>query len=285
MEPHRDFRAILEDSSIDPVVVYYWGYMYDLSNDYMLDYLERHGISFPQTRVIEIGAAEGGNLCAMAERNALELVGTDIAEERLRSARTIARVLDLDITYTSNDIIYQEQPPEWVGHFDLALLRDVIEHLDDAETALRNIGKLLRPGGTLYVTFPPWYSPFGGHQQLLVNGASRIPWVHLLPGPLFERAIASGRANDVVEVRRLREIRMTTTKFRRAARGAGYEIEDERLFLIRPVFRSKFGLPPIGANLLRPIPGLRDMLALEAGYVLRKRENDCTETTQRTEKK
>ena len=159
MVPHRDFRALLEDSSIDPVVVYYWGYMYDLSNDYMLDYLERQGISFPETRVIEIGAAEGGNLCAMAQRGALELVGTDIAEERLRSARKIARILELPITYTSNDIIYQEQPEEWVGHFDLALLRDVIEHLDDAEIALRNIGKLLRPGGTLYVTFPPGTPP------------------------------------------------------------------------------------------------------------------------------
>ncbi len=270
MVPHRDFRALLEDSSIDPVVVYYWGYMYDLSNDYMLDYLERQGISFPETRVIEIGAAEGGNLCAMAQRGALELVGTDIAEERLRSARKIARILELPITYTSNDIIYQEQPEEWVGHFDLALLRDVIEHLDDAEIALRNIGKLLRPGGILYVTFPPWYSPFGGHQQLLVNRVSRIPWIHVLPRPLFEKAIASGRPNDVVEVRRLRDIRMTTTKFRRAAERAGYDLVDEQLFLIRPVFRSKFGLRPISANLLRRIPGLRDVFALEAGYILRK---------------
>lgn len=274
MIPHRDFRSFLEDSSIDPVVVYYWGYMYDLSNDYMLDYLERQGISFPETRVIEIGAAEGGNLCAMAQRGAKELVGTDIAEERLRSARKIARILELPITYTSNDIIYQEQPPEWIGHFDLALLRDVIEHLDDAEVALRNIGKLLRPGGTLYVTFPPWYSPFGGHQQLLVNGASRIPWIHVLPRALFERAIASGRPNDVVEVRRLREIRMTTTKFRRAASLAGYDLIDEQLFFIRPVFRSKFGLRPISANLLRRFPGLRDVFALEAGYVLRKRDSD-----------
>lgn len=262
-------RARLERAGIDPVDIYYWGYMYDLSHDYVIDYLERHGIAIAGSRIVEIGSAEGGNLCAMAERGAAELVGTDIAEVRLQSAARIATALGHDITYSTNDIIYEEQPREWVGHFDLALLRDVIEHLDDAETALRNIRKLLRPGGYLYVTFPPWYSPFGGHQQLLVNGISKIPYVHFLPRPLFERAIANGRAADVVEVRRLRAIRMTIAKFRRAARAAGYRLADEKLFFIRPVFRSKFGLRPIGANLLKPFPGVRDLLALEAGYLLK----------------
>ena len=264
-----NYREILERSTIDPNVLYYWGYMYDLSRDYMMAYLERKGAKIKGGTIIEIGSAEGGNLCAMAEHGAAELVGTDIAEVRLESAREIAQTLNLDIYYTSNDIIYEEQPEQWQGHFNLALLRDVIEHLDDAEIALRNIKQLLSPGGMLYVTFPPWYSPFGAHQQLLMNRASNIPYIHFLPNPLFEKVIANGRANDVVEVRRLREIRMTTTKFRQAAKGAGYEIVDERLFFIRPVFRSKFGLRPIGANILKPFPGLRDLFALEAGYILR----------------
>jgi len=264
-----NLRETLERSSIDPVVIYYWGYMYDLSRDYVIDYLESNGIPIAGASIVEIGCAEGGNLCAMAERDAAELVGTDIAEARLKSAREISRALGLDIRYSSNDIIYNEQPEEWLGHFDLALLRDVIEHLDDAETALRNIRKLLKSNGALYVTFPPWYSPFGGHQQLLMNTSGKFPFLHFLPGPLFEQAIKSGRPDDIVEVRRLRQIRMTTTKFRRAAVRAGFHIDDERLFFIRPVFRSKFGLRPIGANILKPIPGLRDLLALEAGYILR----------------
>ena len=223
-------RETLEKSFIDPNILYYWGYMYDLSRNYMIDYLERKGATIKGGTIIEIGSAEGGNLCAMAKHGATELVGADIAEIRLERARNIAGILELDIYYTSNDIIYEEQPEEWQGHFDLALLRDVIEHLDDAEIALRNIKRLLKPGGMLYVTFPPWYSPFGGHQQLLLTKASRVPYVHFLPKPFFEKAIASGRANDVVEVRRLREIRMTTTKFRRASKAAGYNIVDERLF-------------------------------------------------------
>lgn len=265
-----NFKEILQQSSVDPTVVYYWGYMYDLSRDYVIDYLALNGVPVRDASIIEIGCAEGGNLCAMAERGAAELVGTDIAEVRLESAREIAGILGLDIVYSSNDIIYQEQPPGWRNHFDLALLRDVIEHLDDAETALRNIRKLLKPGGHLYVTFPPWYSPFGGHQQLLMNRPGKFPFLHFLPKALFMKAIASGRPGDVEEVQRLRKIRMTTTKFRRAAHAAGFDIRDERLFLLRPVFKSKFGLPAVGANLLKPIPVLRDVLALEAGYILRR---------------
>src|SRR5690606_29168576 len=158
----------------------------------------------------------------------------------------------------SNDIIYQEQPAEWQGHFDVALLRDVIEHLDDPAIALRNIKKLLKPGGALYVTFPPYFSPFGGHQQLLLNWSSKIPFIHLLPKPFFNVIVASGREADRIEVKRLKEIRMTTTKLRKAAKEAGFTVADEKLYLLRPVFKMKFGLPTISANVLKPLPGVRD---------------------------
>lgn len=256
--------------TVTPTDKYLWGYMYGLSREYIIAYLESRGIAMAGARIIEIGCAEGGNLCAMAQHGAAELAGTDIAANRLQSAADIAAILGIDITFSTHDIIGQDPLPQWRGHFDLAMLRDVIEHLDDATAALRNIRRVLRPGGWLYVTFPPYYSPFGGHQQLLGTFASKVPFVHLLPGPLFEAAIRSSTSEqDKVEVRRLHEIRMTTTKFRAAARAAGFTIDDERLFIIRPVFKMKFGLRPIGANFLKPIPLVRDMMAMEAGYLLK----------------
>ncbi len=258
--------------TFDDAVKYYWGYMYGLAREFIIPYLESRNVPVAGARVIEIGSAEGGNLCAMGEHGAAELAGTDINEERLVEARRIAELLELDITYSSHDIIGEPPHRDWVEHFDLALLRDVIEHLDDTEAALRNIRNVLRPNGHLYVTFPPYYSPFGGHQQTLVNWSSRIPFMHLLPEAVFERMIASGRDADKVEVRRLRKIRMTTSKFRRAAAAAGYTIEDEKLYFIRPVYKMKFGLRPVTANFLRPLAGVRDIAALEAGYLLRKIE-------------
>lgn len=266
-------RALVEASTtLSDAVKYYWGYMYGLSEQFIIPYLESKKVPIADAAVIEIGCAEGGNLCAMAEVGARELVGTDIAEPRLDNARIIADLLGEKITYSSHDVIYQPPFRDWLEHFDLALLRDVIEHLDDAEVALRNIRQVLKPNGVLYVTFPPYYSPFGGHQQTLVNWASKVPFMHLLPERVFERMIASGREADKVEVRRLRRIRMTTTKFRRAAQNAGYSIMDEKLYFIRPVYKMKFGLNPVSADVVRGLPVVRDVVALEAGYLLRKRE-------------
>lgn len=265
-----DVRSTVQNSTeLDEPSKYYWNYMYGLAREFIIPYLESKGVAIRGGRIIEIGSAEGGNLNAMGEHGAAELVGTDINEPRLVDARKIAKMLDQEIVYSSHDIIFQPPAPEWAGHFDLALLRDVIEHLDETETALANIRRVLKPGGYLYVTFPPYYSPFGGHQQTLASWSSWIPFFHLLPKPIFEAMIASGRPADKVEVRRLRKIRMTTDKFRRAATAAGYSIVDEKFYLIRPVYKMKFGLNPISADFLRPIKGLRDVVALEAGYLLK----------------
>ena len=267
------FQEIIQATDrLDDADKYYWGYMYGLAREFIIPYMESKGVSIRGASVIEIGSAEGGNLCAMGEVGARELVGTDINEPRLESARLIADLLGLKITYSSHDVISEPPFREWLEHFDLALLRDVIEHLDDAETALRNIRQVLKPSGVLYVTFPPYYSPFGGHQQTLVNWASRIPFMHLLPERVFEKMIASGRDADKVEVRRLRRIRMTTSKFRHAATNAGYTIADEKLYFIRPVYKMKFGLNPVSADIVKGLPYVRDVVALEAGYLLRKEE-------------
>lgn len=265
------FKATVDASpSIEPIDKYLWGYMYGLAREFMIPYLESKGVAIRGASVIEIGCAEGGNLCAMAEHGARELVGTDIATERLESADNIARTLGLTITYSSHDIINQEPEGEWRGRFDVAFLRDVIEHLDDATIALRNIRQVLKPGGALYVTFPPYYSAFGGHQHLLGNWVGKIPFMHLLPAPIFRSMVATSTIErNKVEVERLHRIRMTTNKLSRAARAAGFTIADEKLYFIRPVFKMKFGLHPISADIMKPIPGLRDLLALEAGYILK----------------
>lgn len=61
------------------------------------------------------------------------------------------------------------------GSIDTMIMNDAMEHVDEPEAVLRECRRVLRPGGRLYVNFPPYHHPFGAHLSDLIY----IPWVHL----------------------------------------------------------------------------------------------------------
>jgi SAM-dependent methyltransferase len=261
---------ILANTSISAHDKHYWGYQYRLGVETLVPYLTRIGAFAAGRSVAEIGCAEAGVLLAFMEAGATNALGTDLATNRLQSGHKIADGLGLHPTLSTHDVLFDEPLPEWRNAYDLVILRDVIEHLDDAELALANIQKLLKPGGSVFVEFPPYNSPFGGHQHLLRNVWGNIPYVHLLPQPLFDRMTASGwHSLDIDEVRRLHRIRLSPRKFLAAAASAGYSVVREQYYLLRPVFKMKFGLPTIPLTSLKFLPGVKEVLSLEANYVLR----------------
>jgi SAM-dependent methyltransferase len=269
--PESLIRKKVMESSLSENDKYYWGYMFDLGRDYIVPDMIKKGFFRSGDSVLEIGCAEAGVLHAFIEKGAVNALGTDISEPRLVTGREICSIAGIDMEYSMHDIIYENPPEEWENKYDFALLRDVIEHLDSTETALTNIRKAIRPGGYLAVTFPPYYSPYGGHQHTVAGKLpSRLPYIHYLPEKMFFGLIQSGRENDIEEVRRLTKIKLTPAKFEKAAEESGYKIVDSDFFFIRPVFRAKFGLPTVKATSLKFIPGIKGFLSLEASYVLQK---------------
>ena len=251
---------------------HYWGYQYRLGREVLVPYLRERGVFREGMRVAEIGCAEAGVLMAFVEAGGREVVGTDIEAHRLANGRIIAEAAGIPLTLSTHDVLFDEPLPEWQHAFDLVILRDVIEHLDDTFLALNNIQKLLKPHGCVFVEFPPYNSPFGGHQHLLRNRVGNIPYTHLLPMPLFRRMTASGwHEVDISEVRRLRQIRLSPAKFKAAATKAAYNLLHEQYFLFRPVFKMKFGLPTIPLTPLKWLPGVKEVLSLEANYILQSR--------------
>lgn len=269
IQSHDRVRELEKIPAITANERYYFGYQYGLGVDYIVPHLRSCGVDFAGKNICEIGCGEGGVLAALADQGAAYALGIDIRQEALDRAEIIFPALHIPSDFKIHDVTNQQTPTEWRSKFDFVTLRDVMEHLEETDISLRHVMEFLRPGGYLYIVFPPYYSPFGGHQHLLQNFWGRLPFLQFLPNALFQFLIKSGRSIDVEEVTRLRKIRLTIAKFERAVKEAGLEIVDEQLYFLRPVFKLKFGLPAIRVNILRHIPGLREVGALEAAYLLR----------------
>ena len=59
--------------------------------------------------------------------------------------------------------------------FDAIIASDAMEHFADPEAVLKECHRLLKPGGRLFMNFPPYGHPYGAHLSDLIG----IPWVQL----------------------------------------------------------------------------------------------------------
>lgn len=265
-----DFSQKWAELGIETFYSYYWEYQYKLGKNYIVPLYKKWGLFVVGMNVCEIGSAEGGVIFAFAEEGANYCLATDIAENRLVAGAKIASQMGQNIVFKRHDILAEQIPQEWKGKFDIVLLRDVIEHLDAPDVALTNIRELLRPNGTVFITFPPYFSPFGGHQHLLQNFWGKIPYIHWLPEKFFYRLIQTGRRPDVEEVARLKRNKFSVGKFLSAVEKSGLKLYVKKYFILRPVYKIKFGLPTIPLSKLFCNSFTTNVLATEGMYILQR---------------
>ena len=132
------------------------------------------------------------------------------------------------------------------------------------------------PGGGIVVVFPPYHSPYGGHQQILHaprRGGipwARLPWAHCLPPESF-RALARRRDGtddpQWEEIETIARAGLTLAAMQASGKEAGLRLDRARYYFLRPSFRLRYGTPVIGAGPMAWIPGLRE-LAVSAAYQL-----------------
>ncbi len=185
-------------------------------------------------RVLDIGCGAGGKTCYYAELGAEHVWGVDISADQLDRAQDFVREKDLTdhCTFLSGDAA---DLPFSREQFDVIVMNDTFEHLQEPESALRECRRVLRPGGNLFLNFPPYYHPHGAH----MTDAIGIPWVHLFfPTPVLIEAYHQLTSGEPDAERRLRlrlgedgshaEIsyinRMTIRKFRSILQQAPLEV-------------------------------------------------------------
>ena len=135
--------------------------------------------------------------------------------------------------------------------------------------------ELLAKDGVLYIAFPAWCMPFGGHQQVARTWfVSRCPFIHLLPQRLFVWLLRLlGEPETVIkDFLGIKSTRMGIQAFQKLCAGTGFEIINRRLYFINPHYEKKFGLKPrMLWRGISCIPYIRDFFCTSCHYLIRKK--------------
>lgn len=246
-------------------------YFEDIRNvgtDYILPFLAPH-LPTSTPRVLDVGCGSGGMLNAFAAQG-----GTGVGLELLPRLVELAHRFNEKEIATGNlefrtQSVFDYHPDEL---FDLVLFKDSIEHVDGQDRIIKECVRFLKPGGVICFVFPPWYAPFGGHQQILPNKFfARAPWYHLLPMPLYRWLIQRGGATpaQVDELVEIKELGISTARFQKYVKRAGLRILARRFYVVRPGYKYRFGWKPrVQPSFLGHIPYLRDFLSTAVYYVV-----------------
>jgi 2-polyprenyl-3-methyl-5-hydroxy-6-metoxy-1,4-benzoquinol methylase len=112
-------------------------------------------------RVLEIGCGQGGFACWLANhpQRPREVVAADFAAAALSKARELARRLGVeDIRWEQADI---QDMPFGDASFDTVVSCETLEHVPDPGRALRELTRVLRPCGHLFLTTPNYLGLMG----------------------------------------------------------------------------------------------------------------------------
>jgi len=234
------------------------------AQDYLVPFLEQHIPDFKKLSVLEVGCAEAGFLDYLLKIG-MEGTGIELETHRVKIAREINPLLKVfqgDIT----DFSLLDQISE---RFDVVVMRDVIEHISNREVVFKIIRHFLNPGGYFFITFPPRFSPFAGHQQHARSFLKWTPYVHLLPEFFWYtlgRWLGESQ-NYLKSVMKNYQIGLSIRQFEKLFHKFGFQPVVKGLFLLRPIFKYRYGIPIIR---FPNVPILREFLTTGCEYLLKK---------------
>lgn len=219
-----------------------------VTEDYLVPFVEADRPLPDNPRVLEIGCAEAGVLLAFLKRGGTA-VGVDRNQRRLDKGREFhaSAIRDGKIELINIDAAELAKMPGYFGTFDLIVLKDVIEHIDDKPNLFGIMARLLRPGGRVFLSFPPWSMPFGGHQQTCDTVLSKVPYLHLLPQKTYETVLRKfgEKPNRVASLMDNYRTGLSIDEFSQVAQAANFRVLNRRLYLTNPIYQYRFGLRPM----------------------------------------
>lgn len=105
--------------------------------------------SFPPKAIIDLGSGPGGSAHFLAKQTDATVTCADLCAHHNRENETLAASLGLADRIRTWTGSFEKMPVEWAGKFDLAWSQEALCHAADKAAALREIRRVLRPGGVL----------------------------------------------------------------------------------------------------------------------------------------
>lgn len=116
-------------------------------------------------KVLEVGCGGGGMIKAIGYyRHDLELTGLDISKFAIKEAKKNSK----KVRFVVGDIY---KLPFKDKTFDAVVAFDIVEHLENPEKAIKEIYRVLKPGGVLHL-----FSPCEGQEGTLNRLLRKLGW-------------------------------------------------------------------------------------------------------------
>ncbi|MFT3704487.1 MAG: class I SAM-dependent methyltransferase [Agriterribacter sp.] len=248
----------------------YFEMQVDNAVKYVIPFIEEKFKINAGMRVLEIGCGEGGVLKAFINKGC-EGVGVELDLSRVELAKEYLPedIASGKLKLVAKDIYLSDVEQDFNGAFDLILLKDVIEHIHDQPKLIGWMKTFLKAGGIIFFGFPPWYMPFGGHQQICKSFISRLPYIHLLPRFMYG-GILKWKKENVAEMMEVRDTGISIERFEKICKEQGYAIFNKRHYLLNPIYEWKFGWKPIQQfGIIKAIPFVRNFFTTCVYYCIK----------------
>lgn len=140
--------------------------------------------------VLDLGSGSGGRSAYWKNvTGASRVTGLDIFPEEVIAAHKAVSKMDVPVSFT---VGFGEKMPFRDHAFGVILSLDVLEHVRNPKLVLQECHRVMAPGGSLLLVFPPYYHPAGHHLSFV----TRFPWLQVLNPVAVTMAF-----NDIVHSR------------------------------------------------------------------------------------
>ena len=235
--------------------------------NFLFDYSQFKDVT--NKRILEIGCAEAGLLKFYHKKGAV-CSGIELSDIRYNNALLLDKRNEINLFQADicNPTSYKKHIKK---NFDMIIMRDVIEHIDNKRIALSNIFNILKPGGKLFMSFPPKYCAYSGHQQTISNLFGKLPYIYMLPDVIYKKylKLISCPEKKIEYLILTKKTRVSIRKMQEMVKSLGFNILNQSKWFSRPAYAFRFNFPKI-KNPFSFIPILDEIFSNGVLYLLEK---------------